>query len=341
MRITWLLEAVETPWQGVEVALGNANWLQQRGHHVTVVSRSAAPDWPRLDCALQTVRGFHPEDLPDGDVLVGTFWTTVPWARHAGPGKGVPVHFCHGYEGDAPENARLRDRIDAVYRLPGVHHVATSHRLARLLGERFGIRAHEVTYTTADPGRHAAQLEALLQRLVTAHLDQSALRLLPTPVAASPTSLDELGQQLRQLGLRWLHAEAPEPAARALLAAHCLLPHDGALVHAAASAQLAAGDAPVALALLDELAGRGVDDEALHVGRGRALHALGRLAESAQAFRAALAVGAHTADAYNRLGVVLFQAGDLRGARHSFERALELQPDHGDARANLTTLPAA
>ncbi|HEX5051634.1 MAG TPA: tetratricopeptide repeat protein, partial [Planctomycetota bacterium] len=79
----------------------------------------------------------------------------------------------------------------------------------------------------------------------------------------------------------------------------------------------------------------------LHVGRGHALHALDRLHEAAQAFRAAIAVGARTADAFNRLGVVLFQAGDVRGARHSFERALVLQPGHDDAQANLASLPAA
>jgi Flp pilus assembly protein TadD len=39
--------------------------------------------------------------------------------------------------------------------------------------------------------------------------------------------------------------------------------------------------------------------------------------------------------------VVLYQAGDLAGARDSFERALVLQPDHDDARANLQALPAA
>ena len=35
---------------------------------------------------------------------------------------------------------------------------------------------------------------------------------------------------------------------------------------------------------------------------------MGRMEDAAQAFRAALAIGPRTADAYNRLGVVLFQA---------------------------------
>ena len=91
----------------------------------------------------------------------------------------------------------------------------------------------------------------------------------------------------------------------------------------------------------DQLLGRGHDDEGLHAARGHVLHAMGRMEDAAQAFRAALAIGPRTADAYNRLGVVLFQAGDVLGARSSFERALVLQPDHDDAGANLSALPAA
>jgi Flp pilus assembly protein TadD len=63
--------------------------------------------------------------------------------------------------------------------------------------------------------------------------------------------------------------------------------------------------------------------------------------DAAQAFRAALATGPRTADSYNRLGVVLFQAGDLAGARDSFEHALAVEPGHDDAAANLKALPAA
>jgi chemotaxis protein methyltransferase WspC len=68
---------------------------------------------------------------------------------------------------------------------------------------------------------------------------------------------------------------------------------------------------------------------------------MGRMQDAAQAFRAAIAVGARNADSYNRLGVVLFQAGDVSGARRNFERALLLEPEHGDALANLAALPAA
>lgn len=523
MRITWLLEVADQLWGGVKVALENANWLQRRGHQVTVVSRSPAPSWMRLECAFRQVTGFQAEQLPDGDVIVGTFWTTVPWAIAAGPSKGVPVHFCQGYEGDNPENVPLRDRIEAVYRLPGVHHVTISPHLTRLLHERFGAQAHEVVYAidhavhhpaperapqkplrvglvgpyaiawkdlatgyeacrlahaagqplvlvrasnvapaaaeqgtpfTVEwhqqlppsrmgdfyrsldvllatssgaeegfflpaieamacgvptvltevpcfrehaarvghanyglfvpprdpaamaealvlagslpqvraslragglqlaahyhPDRHGEQLEAVFQQLA-ARREPKALRLLGAgaaapaqkPAATTVDPLAELGRQLHQLGEQLRATGVAEAAARALAAAHCVAPADVDLTLAAATAQTAAGCPSEALRLFDTLVQRGVDREAVHVGRGHALHALGRLQDSAQAFRAALAVGERTADAYNRLGVVLFQAGDHRGARQSFERALVLEPGHGDARDNLTALPAA
>ena len=519
MRITWLLEVADQLWGGVKVALEDANWLHRRGHQVTVVSRSGAPKWMQLECAFRQVTDFRAEHLPDADVLVATFWTTVPWAVGAGAAKGIPVHFCQGYEGDNPENAGLRERIEAVYRLPGVRHLTISPHLTRLLHERFHVTATEVVYAVDHrvhfpaperppgsplrvglvgpyaiawkdlatgyeacrlahaagqplvlvratnvppaaaeldtpfpiewhrqlppsrmgdyyrsldvllatssgaeegfflpaieamacgvptvltdvpcfrehreragndryalfvpprdavamaealvvagalpqvrtplraaglalaahyhPDRHGEQLEAALLRFAGAAAappERSSLRLVGNQEACEQASIDAIAATLRELGER-LHANgAAEAAARTLLAAHDLHPADVGLTHAAAAAQLAAGAPEAALQLLDGLAARGLDHERLHTARGEVLHALGRLPESAQAFRAALVVGARTADAHNRLGVVLFQAGDLRGARLAFERALVLQPDHGDARANLTALPAA
>lgn len=154
MRITWLLEVADQLWGGVKVALEDANWLQLAGHEVTVVSRSGPPAWLPLACEFRRVPDFRTEHLPDGDVLIGTFWTTVPWAASAGPRKGVPVHYCQGYEGDNPENAALRDRIEAVYRLPGVHHVTISPHLTRLLRTRFERTPHEVVYAI-DHAVHA------------------------------------------------------------------------------------------------------------------------------------------------------------------------------------------
>lgn len=62
---------------------------------------------------------------------------------------------------------------------------------------------------------------------------------------------------------------------------------------------------------------------------------------AAQSLRAAIAAGARSADVYNRLGVALFAQGDLDGAKHSFQRALLLDPGHRDAKDNLAELTSA
>ena len=146
MRITWLLECADQLWGGIKVALEDANWLHRRGHQVTVLSRSGPPSWMRLECAFRRVQDFRPENLPDGDVVIGTFWTTVPWAASAGRFKGVPVHYCQGYEGDTPEHVAVRDRIEATYRLPGVRHITVSRNLTELLRERFGLECTQIPY---------------------------------------------------------------------------------------------------------------------------------------------------------------------------------------------------
>lgn len=524
MRITWLLEAVDQLWGGVKVALEDANWLHRRGHQVTVLSRSGPPSWMRIECAFQRVQDFRPEHLPPADVVIGTFWTTVPWAASAGPGKGMPVHLCQGYEGDFPEHAQLRDRIESVYRLPHVRHLTVAPYLTQLLETRFGIHAAEVdhvidhdvhqpgperapgsvlrvglvgpwqvgwkdlptgyaacelahragqklvlvraTNTAPDPAeqktsfpvewhrqvpparmgdfyrsldvflgtssgteegfflpaieamacgvpsiltdvpcfrshgtktgnhnyalfvpakdpaamaealviaggmpdvrselrrsglqlascyrqeRHGQQLEAALQRFAaaapavatpTAPREPAPLRLVPSDDAPDQI-VHGLRQDLRTAGERLRAAGHQRHAADVFAAAACLDGVDARAKLESASTCLQQGDTTGALRIFDGLLSAGCDEEALHVGRGHALHAQGRLQEAAQAFRTALAVGTRSADAYNRLGVVLFQSGDLHSARQHFERALMLQPDHDDARANLEALPAA
>ncbi len=551
MRITFLLEVADQLWGGVKVALEDANWLSRRGHQVTVVSRSGPPAWMQLECAFSQVEDFRPQHLPDGDVVIGTFWTTVPWAASAGPEKGVPVHFCQGYEGDNPENAAIRDRIEAVYRLKGMHHVTISPHLTSLLRERFGVHAHEVRYVidhdthkpapfrppqsplrvglvgpysvpwkdlptgyaacqlahkagqqlvlvrasntppspeeqqqpfpvewhqqlrpdqmgdfyrsldvflgtssgveegfflpaieamacgvpsvltdipcfrnhaelvghdryalfvdpqdprgmaealvlagalpdvrstlraggiqVADqyrPGPHGEQLEAVLQELSTKvqapaeRVEAAAILSPPQPAATAPSvdrdaarrgdlrlvtreiptpsAVSAQAEQLRKLGAE-LRAAATasqklgghEDAAKAFAAARCLDEDDPQLVRDVARAWLAARHPDRALAVVDEQLAALGDDAQLHFLRGNALHALGRMEHAAQAIRAAIAAGSRDADTYNLLGVVLFQSGDVKAASESFERALVLDPGHGDARANLNALPAA
>jgi Flp pilus assembly protein TadD len=64
----------------------------------------------------------------------------------------------------------------------------------------------------------------------------------------------------------------------------------------------------------------------------------GRSGEAVRAVEQGLEL-AESADLYNLLGVLRVERGDRAGAREAWAKALELDPDHGPARANLDEHP--
>lgn len=143
MRLVFLLESADL-WGGVKTALLDAAGLSARGHEVVVLCKSAPPDWISLGCEFRTVPDFSADNVPQADAIIGTYWTTVPFA--AACGRGVPVHYCQGYEGDNPECAPYRTHIEAIYALPGVAKITISAHLQQLLARRFGVQARQVVY---------------------------------------------------------------------------------------------------------------------------------------------------------------------------------------------------
>ena len=115
MRIVYLLEGTD-PWGGVKAVLEHANGLAGRGHQVLVLSRGPSPAWFPLSPEFRQVTAFTPGGIPQADYVIGTYWTTVPPAVAAG--RGTPVHFCQGYEGDLYLEGALRAEVDSLYRLP-------------------------------------------------------------------------------------------------------------------------------------------------------------------------------------------------------------------------------
>ena len=71
------------------------------------------------------------------------------------------------------------------------------------------------------------------------------------------------------------------------------------------------------------------------------LDALGQSEEAFAEQKQALQLDPNDADGWNNLGALLARGGQTDAARAAFEHALKIQPDHAQARANLSRLSAA
>lgn len=141
MRVVWLLEGTES-WGGVQVVLHHANGLVQLGHTVLVLSKGPAPSWFPLKAEFRQVPAFTAQAIPPADYVVGTDWRTISATVEAG--RGLPVHFCQGYEGDFyPQGDAIVKEIEAAYRLPTLKVTIRSH-LKALIESRFGQPCHDV-----------------------------------------------------------------------------------------------------------------------------------------------------------------------------------------------------
>ncbi len=113
-RITYLLESTEL-WGGVKVVFEQAEALKEAGHKLTILSKDSDPDWYELKLPLIKVAKFDDNTIPESDIIVGTYWTTI---KEAYPTKkGILVHLCQGYEGGNKELQHLKAEIDNIYKI--------------------------------------------------------------------------------------------------------------------------------------------------------------------------------------------------------------------------------
>jgi glycosyltransferase involved in cell wall biosynthesis len=145
MRIAYVLARPELGG-GPKVVFQHAGLLRQRGDEVTVLGEGPRPGWIRVEARYLDLTASPPA-LPAQDLVIATYWTTLPVAR--GLALGPLAHFCQGYEGGLAHLRPELARIEEVYswRIPAL---AVSPHLARFLFERFG-REGRVAPPPLDP----------------------------------------------------------------------------------------------------------------------------------------------------------------------------------------------
>lgn len=179
MKITWLLKDVQGSGGGNRVIGDHARHLIASGHNVELVGlpprrptfRHAArrmfggstgaikeylgverptrlgPHYQDLPLrVLETHRPVVAADLPDADIVIGTWWETVEWLMPLPPSKGIKVHFIQDHEvfSNLPQ-----DRASAVLRQPTCK-IVVAEWLAHLLQEEYGDREAIVVPNTVN-----------------------------------------------------------------------------------------------------------------------------------------------------------------------------------------------
>ena len=172
MRITFISPALNMGG-GSRVISIYANALVRMGHSVTIVS--SPPDrislmrrvkswlkgegWPpspspasyRIDGAveqrvLDQYRPVTDNDVPDGDIVLATWWETAEWVNALRPSKGVKAYFIQGHE-IFPYLPIVRCK--ATYRMP-LHKIVVAQWLKHVMSSEYGDDVVDVVPNSVD-----------------------------------------------------------------------------------------------------------------------------------------------------------------------------------------------
>jgi len=173
LRITFLSPPANLSG-GARVVAIYARELTRRGHDVSIVSPPHAPISRREKFKrwmsgggwiaeaerrkshfdgigvnhriLEKYRPIRDEDIPDGDIVIATWWETAEWANALGPQKGAKVYFIQHHE---VFSYLPIDRCRATYRYR-LHKIVIADWLKRLMREEYGDDAVDLVPNSVD-----------------------------------------------------------------------------------------------------------------------------------------------------------------------------------------------
>lgn len=139
LRIAYVLPRPELGG-GSKVIFQHARLLREVGHAVTLLGDGPRPDWypvgeGYVDYSPFLKDGVPVPGLPEQDLVVATFWTTVSLAPRLV--RGPLAHFCQGYEGGLIHLRSQLPEIEAAYSAP-LPTLTVSPHLGHFVAERFG-----------------------------------------------------------------------------------------------------------------------------------------------------------------------------------------------------------
>ncbi len=159
MKITFILPHAGLAG-GIRVVAIYAEILQRRGHEVCVISLpKRVPSWKsklkslakgrgwsnsekeashfdRVDVPhhiLESVRPVVDNDVPDGDVVIATWWETAEWVANLSESKGAKAYFIQHHE---LHHYLPVERVKATYGLP-LHKITIAQWLVDLMATEY------------------------------------------------------------------------------------------------------------------------------------------------------------------------------------------------------------
>lgn len=109
--------------------LSGDGWISDRAKRTSHL-QDGGLDWR----VLERTGPISSEDVPDGDVVIATWWETAEWVASFPAQKGAKVYFIQGHEIFPHVPA---DRCRATYRLP-FHKIVVAKWLRELMGKEYG-----------------------------------------------------------------------------------------------------------------------------------------------------------------------------------------------------------
>ena len=85
-------------------------------------------------------------DVPDGDVVIATWWETAEWVNALSPNKGAKVYFIQHHEIFPYLPV---ERCEATYRMP-LHKIVVARWLQQVMSTRYGDEIVDVVPNSVD-----------------------------------------------------------------------------------------------------------------------------------------------------------------------------------------------
>ena len=146
-RMGHTIRIISPPPKEIPFSQKFKSWLKGSGWPNDLARRGSHLDGTELDHRiLDRWRPVTDNDVPDGDVIVATWWETAEWVAALSPSKGAKVYFIQHHE--IFRHLPVA-RVQATYRLP-LHKIVIARWLKRVMCEQYGDSIVDVVPNSVD-----------------------------------------------------------------------------------------------------------------------------------------------------------------------------------------------